>query len=513
MESAAFMIAPMMMSYMMTVAPLALLVNNDAVPKERLARGAAQMAIMGARAAADVSYGDLILDERSGDFSIRHLRIALPESFGVKDCVIEVAAVTLVSLNRPNALAFSTEGDGLKVAPSCAGEDGGVAIAMLGPEAFSADHFSSTSVYDLGSSSLDSSVVLETVAAGSVALAARLEGLHLEQDASGGEPNPAGRLTDVSVTVDDVETLRELLPMLGVQGDPVAMITGAMQQALALGGLSDDEKALIDSATSELGRVMKDGGAVTLRSAPGAEASFAEMERTNGPEDMVPLLKPRFSSAIVGPDILVSSERLSLAQSNPDDLEPAQRFAVANALATGIGAPRSASLAASLLEPMAADGNAEAALAYARLLHSASDDPNAAYRYALLASAGNAPGAWGTLDRIEADMSLEAVLELQAAIPKEPGMVEPSTDVADLRERARNFATGRGVARDYRAATFLALLASAAGDRASAMLLERLDGRFEDEEDVETWRAMQAEQSEEAVTLWASGFGNSFAAQ
>lgn len=510
MESAAFMIAPMMMSYMMTsVAPMALLMNED-FPKERFIRGAAQMAIMGARSAADVTYGDLILDERSGDFSIRDLRIAIPESAGVKDCVIEAASVTIVSLDRPNALAFSTQGDGLSVAPSCGGEEAGVAVALLGPEAFNADHFASTSVYDLGSSTLDSTLVLETAAAGSVSVSAKIEGLHLQQR-PGADPIPAGRLTDVSVTVEDIETLRELLPMLGANGDPVKMAAGGLTQALSKDGISDEEQALIDSAQAEIARIMQDGGSITLRSAPGASASFAEIEQTGGPEDMVPLLKPAFSSAIIGPERLVSAERLKLAQSEPGDLDPAQRLDVAKALASGVGAPRSPALAASLLEPLAADGDAEAALAYADLLAETSEDANAAYRYALMAAAGNAKGAWSTLDRIETGLPLESILELQAAMPKQAAVSEPKADVAELRTKARAFATGRGVARDYRLAALFALLASAAGDRASAMLLERLEARFDGEDDAAAWRALQAKQSEQAVALWTGGFADAFA--
>lgn len=513
MESVGIMMAPIMLSSMLTtVAPVALIMGSDAFTKERIARGAAQFMIVSARAAVDITYGDLIFDERSNDFSIRDLRIELPEASGVKDCVIEIGAITIVSLDRPDALAFSTEGDGLSIAPSCFGQEGAMATTILGPEALNADHFSSTAVYHLGSSTYESTLLLETAAAGSVTLSTRMEGLHLEAQATG-DPLPAGRITEVEITIQNTDNLRKLVPMLGAGDDTTGMMIAQLEAVLGADGLSEDDNALLESARSELARVMADGGAITLRNAPETEISFRQLERTNGPEDLVPILKPRFSLSPIAPDILVSAERLKVARSAPGNLDAAERLMVAKAVASGVGAPRSAALASALLEPMAAEGDAEAALEYARLLHGTSDDVSAAYRFALEAGAASVPGAWSTLDRIESDLPMEAILDLQGELASVAKPFEPVSDIAVLRSAARDYATGRGVTRDYRQALFLALLAGAAGDRASTVLQERLAGRFDDEDSQEAWRALEAEQSQRALDLWADGFGDTFTAQ
>jgi len=182
---------------------------------------------------------------------------------------------------------------------------------------------------------------------------------------------------------------------------------------LAEDGISDDEQALIDSAQSQIGRVLKDGGGLTLRSGKGMSVSFAALEDTDGPEDMVPLLKPVFTAALPGADNLVPSALLASAMNPDSDLDAAERMRVAEALATGNGAPRSVAKAMNLYRGLADGGDAEAMLRYAGLLAERGDDANAAYTYALRAGAMGAAGARSVLDRIERSLTVSEILAVQ----------------------------------------------------------------------------------------------------
>ncbi len=492
---------------MSSVAPVALFAAGGDLDSERIVRGAAQISIMSMRSVMDVTYDDLVLDDRTGDFSIRGIEITLPEASGITGCTVKVDAMTVVGLDRPDSLSFASEGDGIEVNPACAGEQSAIIQSILGPDAMNVTHYSATTSYHIGQSSLDHSMLIETAAAGSISINTQLDGLHFEFD-NRGEPLPAGDVTRVEVTLQDTEALRAMLPILGLEADPVAMATGAMGGVLSEGGISNAEEALIDSANTELARVVEDGGAVTLRSGRGVAVSFKELSESNGAEDLIELLQPVFSSALVGADNLISSEQLKIALAAPEDLSTKDQLRVAMALASGEGVPRSAGKAAALLEPLAEGGNSEAALNYASLLHGQGDDLNVAYIYALAAGKAGEAGARNILDRIESDLDLEAILDLQAGAASD--LIEPAADVASLRNSARQYANGRGASRNYGHALLLATLAAAGGDHSSRLLAERLSSRFDEDENVAIWDELKAAQAEKALTLWIEGFGDGF---
>ena len=510
MESAIFAIPVVISSLMTTVAPMAIVMSGGEIDRERLARGVAQLAVVAARSVAEVTYDDLILDDRTGDFSIRGLEVTLPEAAEVPGCKFTVDALTIVSLDRPDTLTIASEADGIEVAPECAAEQAPLILSLLGPEALNVTHYSATSSYHLGDSAFEYSVLFETASAGSVSVNAVAERLHLEIGPYG-EPLPAGEITQLEVTMQDTDALLALLPALGIDDDPVAMATGTMTGVLSEGGISAEERALIDSANAELGRVLEDGGAVTLRSGPGASVSFKQLAAINEPQDMITLLQPVFSSALVGADNLIPSDLLKAAMDAPGDMTVADRLQVAEALATGEGAPRATNLALNLLKPLAEDGNPEASLRYATLMFDSGEDPTVAYRFALSAGKAGANGVRSVLDHIESDLSLPEIFALQEAAAGEMPM--PEDDVATLRNAARQYAQGRGASRNYGQAVLLATLAAAGGDHSSQLLVERLSKRFLDDPDHDAWRVIETKQAESALQLWADGFGDGFGAE
>ena len=147
----AMIVAPMFMSYLLSsAAPFALLMGGADFNQERLARGAAQMTIMSLRSVMDVTYDDMLLDQRTGDFSVRGIEVTLPDAAGVPGCTIKIDALTLVSLDRPDALSIASEADGIEVSPACAGNQSAIIRSMLGPDALDVTHYEATTSYHIG---------------------------------------------------------------------------------------------------------------------------------------------------------------------------------------------------------------------------------------------------------------------------------------------------------------------------------------------------------------------------
>ncbi len=502
--------APVFLSALLnTVAPVALLASWGDHDREKVARGAVQLTVTAMRSAMEVTYDDIVFDDRSGDFSLRGLQITLPDAVGVTGCTVTFDVVKVVVFDRPDTLSFGMEADGIDVLPVCAGAQSAVLRSMLGPDATKIRHYSSTLNYSIGQSALDYAMVLETEAAGAVSANLRMKGLHFSLGVYG-DPHPAGEITSVDVTFQDTEAVRVLLPILGPDADPVAMATGAMGGALSDSGLSDDELALIDSARTELGRLVEEGGAVTVRSGRGVSVSFESLQRINRPDELVTLFKPVFSAALAGADGLIPSGLLKAALNTPGDLSTAEALRVAAALASGDGVPRSPANAASLLKPLAENGNSAAALQYASLLFDKGDTA-AAYGFALAAGQGGASGARTLLDRIESGLSVTELLGLQDKAAGEQSV--PPADISVLRREARRYASGLGVSRHYATAFFLATLAAAGGDDSSAQLAERLLHHFDKDDDAQAWRKVADAHSAKALFLWADGFGDSFGPQ
>lgn len=486
------------------------MMGGGEVDEGRIARGIAQVSVVFSRIAADVTYESLAYDERTGEFTVQGLRIGIPETYGINGCEITAVRYIVSPLGREDVFSYTESAEGVEIAPACMGEQGDVALALLGPDATKIDRYSSTGSYEIGSSTFRTSTLLDTAAAGAINIAATIEGVHMAIDPIFGEPSPRGRITDAEITLQDTDALRELLPVLMGDGpDPVTMATGAMEQILSEDGISGEERALIDSAEAELTRVIEQGGPLTVRMRPGTEVSFAALGATGGPEDLLALMNPRFSRSILPEENNVPAALLKAALDAPGDMSAEDRMTVARAAASGEGLPRAPQLALGLLEPLAAEGDPEASLMRARLLHQ-QGDAEAAYAAALSAATAGAQGAGSLLDRIERELSVEAVLAIQG---EAAGEVEAPADVAALRTMAFDMANGDGMARDYEGALRMALLASAAGDRSAGFLVERLRRRYAEaeEEDAGAWDALVSRASDEALQIWAAGLGDRIA--
>ncbi len=217
---------------------------------------------------------------------------------------------------------------------------------------------------------------------------------------------------------------------------------------------------------------------------------------------------------------MIAPADLEAALAGGDALDPELRLRVGRALVTGIGAPRSIDAGWALLAPLADQWNASAALLAGQASQDAGD-PQTAYAMALRAMAsGGEPGAIALADELEPALPLIAVLAAQAETTGAwPGAADAQAaadqliaagDVAGMRRRAYDAATGRDRPRDYADAYFWASLAAAAGDRGAASLRQRLDNRFAGQEG---WREVAEGRAAAALETWTGGLGQTIAAR
>ncbi|RVV99013.1 hypothetical protein EKE94_09060 [Mesobaculum littorinae] len=205
----------------------------------------------------------------------------------------------------------------------------------------------------------------------------------------------------------------------------------------------------------------------------------------------------------------VPAELLSRAiEGDADTLSEEDRRRVGMAVLTGDGAPRSVERGVALLSGLAEAGDGAAALALAQALRDT--DAQAAYRWALLAGAADAHGAAAQLDRMEAELGFDSVLELQQQAAGDPEAQTEGVDltsVAALRDAAFARLSGRGAVRSYPMAVYWASLAKAAGDREAADVLDQIDARVRraDPQAQARWQEAEAEAADRALQAWIDG--------
>jgi len=489
--------ASIVATLMGSVAPIFFMQGMDIAP-ERIARGAVHMMVLGARSAFDLQYDGLVYDERTMGLSLRGVTVAPPNTMGLADCTIRVDAMTLTPAIAEDALGLRIEADGLSAKPSCAQDIGMIAAAMFGPEALGADRASVDLDYAMGRSALTIDAHLQTAQTGTVDVSAAMSGLHADMDEEGMNTLD-GTLDSLEVKVDDLDRLRGMLPMLGVEGDPadeaVSMIRGGLAEVADI----DAGRAFVDSAEVEIARFLEDGGALTVRMTAEKPVPLAALMATDGPQDTVPLLEPLMAARPEAGETIYAWDTVDAMTVDFAALSDERKREVARAFATGTGVPRSDETALTLYAELAESGDADSALAAAMLI--AGRDEELAYALALDAGASDAEGSRLALDRIEAAMALDAVLRVQDEAPGD-GERETVADLVALRNLARRSLDGQGARRSYRDALIYASLAAAAGDRVSKQLYDRLVARFDGEAG---WDETVRASSEEALRMWTDG--------
>ncbi|MEM7318891.1 MAG: OmpA family protein, partial [Pseudomonadota bacterium] len=243
------------------------------------------------------------------------------------------------------------------------------------------------------------------------------------------------------------------------------------------GDLSVLQLAFISSVTAAWTDFLRNPDQIVLETniAPDRPVFLNFLEYEDSPSSILRDLNPTMRTIRAPATAIINDNRISqLLSGEWRELRADERLAIGLALARGNGIPRNRALASEILVDIALNGDADAASALAETLETV--DPEAAYRWSLVAGAAGVDGTASRLDRLEGNLPIHTVLQLQQqAVADATEPVDLPTSIVGVRMRARGHLTGLGLARNYRAAHIWASLGAALGDPASISIGEELE--------------------------------------
>ncbi len=400
-------------------------------------------------------------------------------------------------------------------------------MTAFGYDGATVDNVSIDTAFQFGSSAAD--ITLHAAVKDAAVLNATaafdyvwLTGVIPEPDNPSGEPYPVALLNQAEIAIENKGLFERLEPMLAGQlgdiNEAPSVVQSILMEAVSDGVNPPGEReiAFVNNVAEEVGRFVQNRDRLVISVSP-PEGVWLEEEVFQSPATAIAALNPTVSRAPLVSRALIGAAELAAAiGGDAGELDEETRLRVGEALLTGIGAPRSILHGEALLEPLAENWNASAALLLAEALSTDGADGDA-YAMALRAAAGGETRGMTLADSLEERMGAQAVLSTQAEASADwPGAeariaadqeILNGADVAAMRERAHAAALGRSVPRSYADAYFWASLAAAAGDRSSAGLRARLDKRFPqaEGEDRDAWRGVSLASAQTAITVWTEG--------
>ncbi len=478
----------------------------DLIAPDLLARRLVQSGIVALRTQAEVRYDAISVDLVGGQVALTGLEVRPFLDWDDDFACVMAADRVVVDLGSPIAadrVALLVELTGATADPACLAPDARPALAMLGQEFVSLDHLRIAADYRLSTAAADLAIHATLPGIAAVDLTAAFDYVSLKAP-GGGDPVPSVYLTEGQMTVEDLGGMAVLRSALPPElSDPVtaaamvgAQLRGELEQANRraerrarlnrgddpsapfLAPLTEEQRRFLDTMAAEITRVLSGSGQVALAVGhPDGDATFLDFEAwEDDPREVFAALAPRFAPLPPVRTRIVPADLLRRAIETPETLNDGERLTAGMALLTGVGAPRHVQAGSALLTPLAAAGDGAVGLALAQA--NAASAPDEAYRMALLAAATREAGALALLDRIEATLSMPAILSAQtAAAGAEPGPM-PDT-LSGLRAEALGYLTGSGVPRSYSLAWFWASLGAAAGDAASAAMRDEIERRID----------------------------------
>jgi hypothetical protein len=285
-----------------------------------------------------------------------------------------------------------------------------------------------------------------------------------------------------------------------MEGNAAAVARGAAPSG---GLLTPEQEDFLESLRLQVERFLTREDRLVLELAPAAGEVNLTEDLLRDPRRAFAELRPLMTAQPFLRSTLVDVALLARALEDPAALSQDERLTVGLALMTGQGAPRATGRGLALLAPLAAAGDAGAAATLAREL--SASDPALAYRHALAAAAAGAAEMPAMLDRLEADLGMVRVLEIQSeAAAGATAAAESFTSLAAIRAEALARLTGAGALRSYPAAWYWATLGAAASDPAARALRDEVDARMRlhGDEAAAAWDAAIAPLAEQALRDW-----------
>ncbi|WP_019953827.1 hypothetical protein [Yoonia vestfoldensis] len=457
---------------------------------DRIATALANTGISALRTRMELRYDHLSADPMRGTVAMSGIvaRPVLPYD-QAGQCEIRVDRATLstdVIAPFQTSATLNLNLIGARASLACFERDIAVALRTAGYRDVPLDQFkvSATYAYTTGETALDTTVAIN----GFGILDVSASGTILPRIGEFGSPgDPAIRLSRAVATLKDTGGWAAVSQVLPPNlRDPLAireLSTEALTQFVTEGGfrpLGAVERNFIDDLMAEVETFVADPGEITIEADLPAGGVVVEPQMYASLPSLIVAMGLQARSTPLARTRILTLEELAAVE-RLEDLAPEDRLRIATALLNGDGVPRSTVLVPGLLAPLLDDP--EVAGEVALLLSKATEarDIATAYDYALIAGERGTPGAVGQLDRLEAQMTSQAVLTAQAVhLEPAPAPVSAisSDDPRDLRALALAHHAGQGAARSYARAYYYAVLAEAAGDIAAGSLRADIEGRF-----------------------------------
>lgn len=494
----------------------------NAFTPSRIVEQFLQGAIIGLRSQMDIQYGALTANALSGTVTITDVQIwPFPDWDMDGNCDIWLDRLTMrgTPAEVADTLSASLTLTGISLHPDCLPPDARAGLEpVLGDRISIPQQRAEISYYmPRASAQVTAHTTWDGIAA--VTLDADFSYVSMDGRDTPSDPVPVLFLNYAGLMVENLggwETVSPMLPppfLDPAMAEP--MITGMLTQALsemnqdpttgAVAPLSPSQDAFIASGVTAWKAFLANPQALVVETGMslgiGNDVYVDVLAYEDDPALMFEDLTPRFATATARSRDILPVELITMAMTRPAELSVEARKQSGLALLTGKGAPRFVAKGLELLDPLARDGDGEAALELARALQQ--NAPEDAYRYALIAGQDFMVGATAILDRLETRLPFATVLDLQAARSKGQPDV-PLTALPDLRAAALSRVSGVGASRDYALAVKWAMIAAAAGDPEGAAILDELDlrARATGEDGRAKWQSVEAAASQAALDLW-----------
>lgn len=487
---------------------------------DRIATVFANAAVSAIRTQMELQYDHLQADPMRGTVAITGLiaRPLLPYD-QARQCEITVERATLSS---DAASQFQTSAQlnmnliGGRATLACLEREVALAMRTAGYKDVPLDQFKIAANYSYatGETALDAAIAVN----GFGSLDLSTSGTILPRLSEFGYPgDPAVRVTRAVVTLKDDggwDAVSAILPENLRDPQTIReMGTEAVSQALSDGGLRPlgaVERDFVSDLMDHVEAFVAEPGEITLQANLPSDGIVVEPDMYESPRLLIANLGLEARTTPIERSQLIDVATLAKLNT-PGALSPAETLAVATAILNGDGVPMGPALLDDTLSPLLEDPTNAAAAAALLAQAKMTADPATAYRYALVASAGSWPGAVGLLDKLEAQMTTQAVLTAQATFENEietlPTLADVSgNDPRDLRRMALALFTGDGQRRNYVQAYYFALLAEAAGDIGATSLRQDIEGRFKGRGTAvaQTWRNQATATQQVALQDWIS---------
>ncbi|ARE42339.1 Sel1 domain protein repeat-containing protein (plasmid) [Rhodovulum sp. P5] len=491
----------------------------DLFSVDSVAVGLANIGISALRSVAEVTYEGMSFDISQGRTNLTGVTIRpLPGVSISPDCEVSVDRVAIRTMPWGSVERFKIAIDltGTDFPISCIPPDGREIFAVTGLSEFQVDATRIEIDHVYTSAATDIAITTDIANFAEVMARIAFDYFSAKGRFWGDDPQPLMYLSSARLDVEDRggwRVLAEQVPKPFVLPETAGtMMRSTIEMALSEmdgdpHGSSEARRQFLKSVEEAWSGFVANPRRVTLETMlPDGRPILFEPWTLQTPSDLIDDVWLRVALTPTQVNAAVPAADLKLVLGGPyTDMADHDRRRIGTALVTGVGAPRNLELGITLLEDMARKGDANSALVLARAL--AGRSAPEAYRWALRAGAAGQNAAVVLLDRLEGDLGLKAVLELQnEELFEVAGPDDAFSSIRAMRNEATAHMVGAGRPRSYARAAFWAGLAAAFGDKASASLLEEIDyqaGRAGPDGKA-AWHRLREEVEAETIRQWVA---------